>query len=68
MFVLKAFTGLGIVLSLIIVTFVYAYLQPGPLKEKAISISILLMSPYYWILLILVVALEAWWLMRHRAG
>lgn len=53
MFVLKAFApGLGIVLSLIIVTFVYAYLQPGPPKEKAISISILLISPYYWILLI----------------
>ncbi|HEY6768913.1 MAG TPA: hypothetical protein VI386_29515 [Candidatus Sulfotelmatobacter sp.] len=68
MFVLKVFAaGLGIVLSLIIVTFVYGWLQAGP-KVKATSMFVLLTSPYYWIVMILVVALEAWLLMRHRAS
>jgi hypothetical protein len=68
MFVLKALAvGFGIVLSLIIVTFVYVYLQAAP-NEKATGIIVVLASPYYWIMVILVVALEAWFLMRHRAG
>jgi hypothetical protein len=59
--------GFVIVLSLVIVTFVYGYLQAAP-NEKASSIIVVLASPYYWIMVILVVALEAWLLMRHRAG
>lgn len=59
--------GFGIVLSLVVFTFVYGYLRAAP-NEKATSIFVLLFSPYYWLLMILLVALEAWWLMRHRAG
>jgi hypothetical protein len=59
--------GFGIVLSLVVLTFVYGYLQAAP-NEKATGISVVLASPYYWILVILVVALEARLLMRHRAG
>jgi len=62
-----ACSGFGIVLSLIIVTFVYVYLQAAP-NEKATGIIVVLASPYCWIMVILVVALEAWFLMRHRAG
>jgi hypothetical protein len=50
-----------------IVTFVYVYLQAAS-KKKATGMIVVLASPYYWILAILVVALEAWLLMRHRAG
>jgi hypothetical protein len=67
MFLKALAAGFGIVLSLVVFTFVYGYLQAGP-KEKATSMFFLLASPYYWILMILLVALEAWWLMRHRAG
>ena len=59
--------GLVIVLSLVVFTFVYGYLRAAP-NEKATSIFVLLLSPYYWILMIMLVAFEAWWLMRHRAG
>jgi hypothetical protein len=59
--------GFGICLSLVIGTFIYGYLQAAP-KEKATSIIVVLGSPHYWIVMIQVVALEAWLLMRHRAG
>ena len=68
MFLKTLAAGFGIVLSLVVFTVVYCFIAPNFYKAKATSVSILLMSPYYWILLILVVALEAWWLMRHRAG
>jgi hypothetical protein len=65
---LKTFAaGFGIVLSLVVFTFVYAYLQAAP-KEKATDIIFLLASRYYWLLLIVLVTLEARLLMRRRAG
>ena len=71
MFLKALAAGFGIVLSLVVFTIVYFFisvsLQGGP-KERATSIIFLLASPYYWLLMIVLVALEAWLLMRHRAG
>jgi hypothetical protein len=62
--------GFLIVLSLAVFTLVYSFLAANfqGSNVKATSMWILLLSPYYWILMIMLVALEAWWLMRHRAG
>jgi hypothetical protein len=68
MSLLKALAaGFLIVLSLVVFTLVYSFIAAnfqGP-NVKATSLWILLLSPYYWLLLILLVAFEAWWLMRH---
>jgi hypothetical protein len=66
MFLKALAAGFGIVLTLVY-CFIAAAFQGDP-KVKATSMWILLLSPYYWIMVILVVALEAWLLMRHRAG
>lgn len=60
--------GFGIVLSLVVFTVVYSFIAAAFQKAKATSMFILLLSPYYWTLVILLVSLEAWLLMRRRAG
>jgi len=67
MFFLKALAaGFGIVVSLVVFTMVFAHLQFP--KEKATSMIFLVISPYYWLFMIVLVACEAWLLMRNRAG
>jgi len=67
MFFLKALAaGFGIVVSLVVFTMVFAHLQFP--KEKATSMIFLVISPYYWLFMIVLAACEAWLLMRNRAG
>jgi len=61
--------GLGTVGSQLLFTVVYGFIAAnlqGP-TVKAIGMIVVLASPYYWTLMILLVALEAWFLMRSTA-